>query len=142
MPPSKVSDGEWLCRFLTSGDWDEDKQQPTSRAFKASHRELSFYHPKKVEELGSSLRDLCIDRLEGAGEAHLQVKTCIDLGQGVSPVFDPQVYWRPDKVRQPWKRWKDAHAQVQSEKGDANFPLTYRSLLADNATCLRPPDEI
>lgn len=144
MPPSIVSDDEWLCRFLVleDGDWDEDNEEPTPRAFKASNRELSFYHPEKVAGLGSSLRDLCIDRLEGAGEAHLQVKACIELGQCISTQFDPKVYWRPEKVREPWERWKEAHAQVESTGGHSDFPLTYRIRLVANSTNLRPPDGI
>ena len=101
-----------------------------------------LYHPQKVDELGSSLRDLCFDRLEGAGEAHLQVKTCIELGQCITMPFNPQVYWRPDKVSEPWERWKDAHVQIESPKGNPKFTFKYRSLLAANATCLRPPDGV
>ena len=139
-----MSDEEWLCRFLIldDGDWDEEKNEPTPSAFKASRRELSLYHPQKVDELGSSLRDLCFDRLEGAGEAHLQVKTCIELGQCITTPFNPQVYWRPGKVSEPWERWKDAHVQIESPKGNPKFTFKYRSLLAANATCLRPPDGV
>ena len=143
MPPSKVSEDEWLCRFLTKdGDWDDEKNEPTPSAFKASRRELSLFHPETVAGIGSSLRDLCFDRLKGAGEAHLQVKTCIELGRGISKQFDPKVYWRPDKVAQPWQCWKDAHVQIESKEGNADFPLTYRMRLATNATCLRPPEGV
>ncbi|MCY3545131.1 MAG: hypothetical protein OXH22_14005 [Chloroflexi bacterium] len=141
MPPSKVSEDEWLCRFLVEGDWDEDKQRPTPGAFRASDRQLSLYHPETIVGLGSSLRGLCFDRLEGAGEAHLQVGKCIELSQGISDEFQPQVYWRPDKVPDPWLQWKDAHVQIESLEGNSSFPRSYRALLADNATCLRPPDE-
>jgi hypothetical protein len=94
-----------------------------------------------VEQLGFTPRDLCIERLAGAGEAHLQVKTCIELGQEISDEFDPKVFWRPDKVDERWKLWEDAHAQIESQGGARDFPITYRILLAENATCLRPPDE-
>ena len=110
-------------------------------AFRASDRQLSVFHPETVSGLGSSLRDLCFDTLEGAGEAHLQVGKFIELGQGISDQFNPQVYFRPDKVGEAWLGWKDAHAQVESQEGRATFPRSYRALLSDNATCLRPPDE-
>ena len=140
MPPSEVSSEEWLCRFISLGKWDDDLQQPTPQAFRASRRHLSMFHPKRVEDSGSDLRDLCIGRLIGAGEAHLQVETCIRLGAGISPEFSPMVYWRPDKVGEDWVIWKDSHAQIESPGGNAGFPTSYRSLLAENATCLRPPD--
>ena len=140
MPPSEVSSEEWLCRFISLGKWDDDLQQPTPQAFKASHRHLSMFHPKRVEDGGSDLRDLCIGKLIGVGEAHLQVETCIRLGAGISHKFNPLVYWRPDKVGEDWARWKDAHAHIESPGGHAGFPTSYRSLLAENATCLRPPD--
>ena len=141
MPPSEVSEDEWLCRFIEKGYWDEDKQRAMPGAFSASDRQLSLYHPETVVGLSSSLRDLCFDRLEGAGEAHLQAKTYIKFGQGISPVFDPQVFWRPKKVAEAWLQWKDAHAQVESQEGKDTFPRSYRALLADNATCLRPLDD-
>ena len=140
MPPSEVSREEWICRFITPGKWDEELHQPTPRAFHASERQLSVFHTKSVEEAGFALRDLCIDRLSGAGEAQLQVKTCIELGQDISDEFSPNVYWRPDKVAEAWERWNEAHGQIESEGGNAAFPTSYRSLLAENAICLRPPD--
>ena len=141
MPPSEVSREEWICRFITPGTWDDEHQQPTPRAFKASDRQLSVFHPQRVEDNGYSLQELCIDQLSGAGEAHLQVKTCIELGQNISNEFKPNVYWRPCQAASPWVLWKDAHAQIESEGGNADFPASYRSLLAENAICFRPPDE-
>ena len=141
MPPSKVSEEEWICRFISQGKWDEELQQPTPRAFRASDRELSVFNPKRVEQIGGTIRDLCIEQLGGAGEAYLQVQTCIDLGKGISAPFNPKVYWRPDKVADPWKLWQEAHAQIESQGGNGGIPPSYRSLLAENVTCLRAPDK-
>lgn len=135
-----MSRDNWICRFITPDKWDDELQQPTPHAFRASNRNLSVFHPKTVEDAGSELRDLCIGILIGAGEAHLQVETCISLGAAISDKFNPLVYWRPDKVGEDWVRWRDAHAQIESLGGNAGFPRSYRSLLAENATCLRPPD--
>ena len=138
MPPSTVSRDEWICRFILPDEWDEDKQRPTPGAFRASDRQLSVFHQQRVLDAKYSMRDLCIDRLTGAGEAHLQVDTYIELGQGISSQFDPKVYWRPNLVDDPWKTWANAHAQVESQGGNADFPTSYRSLLAENATCVKP----
>ena len=142
MPQSQISDEEVICRFVTLEDWDEERQEPSPNAFNASEREMSAYHPGKVEELGDTLRDLCFERFEGAGEAHLQVGKCIELGQDISDQFNPNVYWRPDKVTDPWEHWRDAHAQIESEGGNKKFPLTYRTRLVRNSMCVRPPDGI
>ncbi len=48
-------------------------------------------------------------------------------------------YWRPDNVYGVCECWKDAHTQIESPAGNAGFPLTYRVLLAQNATCPRLP---
>ena len=109
-------------------------------AFRASDRQLSTFHPQRVEEAGYMLRDLRVGRLGGAGEAHLKVETCISLGEGISTEFNPRVYWRPDKIGEAWEDWKEAHAQIESMGGNAGFPTSYRSLLAENAICLEPPD--
>ncbi len=140
MPPSEVSREDWICRFITPGKWDDDLQQPTPQAFMASDRHLSVFHPNRVIDAGDTLQNLCIAQLSGAGEAHLQVETCIRLGQGISDEFNPKVHWRPDKVGAEWEQWKDAHAHIESSAGNSVFPTSYRSLLAENATCLRPPD--
>ena len=122
------------------GEWDEDKRMPTPRAFRASDRQLSVFHVNRVRNAGNDLRDLCIDSLAGAGEAHLLVESCLVLAQGISPQFAPRVYWRPELVGDPWKHWADAHAQIESERGHADFPTSYRALLAENAVCPRPPE--
>ena len=140
MTPSEVSNEEWICRFIPSDEWDEEKQQPTPRTFRASNRELSVFHRNKVEETGSLLRDLCVDGLSGAGEAYIQTKQSIELGQDISDGFSPKVYWRPDKVKKLWLKWQAAHAHIESQGGNGGFPASYRSLLAENVVCLRPPD--
>ena len=88
------------------------------------------------------MKDLCVDGLNGAGEAYLQVKTCTELGEDISDEFKPKVFWRPDKITKAWEQWRDAHAQIESEGGNTGFPASYRALLAERATCLRSPDGI
>ena len=140
MPPSELSREDWICRFIIQGKWDDELQRPTPRAFRASDCHLSVFHPNRVKDTGDTMQHLCIERLSGAGEAHLQVETCITLGQGISDEFNPKVRWRPDKVGEAWEQWENAHAQIESIGGNAGFPTSYRALLAENATCLRPPD--
>ena len=142
MTPSEVPKGDWICHFFASEEWNDALMQPFPSAFRASDRELSVFHCKKVEEMGHKLSDLCIERLCGFGEAHLTARMCIDFGSKISDQFKPNVYWRPEKVSKPWERWKDAHAQIESPGGNASFPQRYRVLLAQNADCPRLPDDV
>ena len=140
MTPLEVPDEDWICRFVAPEEWNDELQEPSPSAFRASDRQLSVFHRQMVEDSGDTLQDLCIQQLSGSGEAHLIVAACIELGQGISQQFDPKVYWRPDYVQEEWARWKEAHAQVESSGGDRGFPRSYRVLLTRNALCLRFPE--
>ena len=139
MTPSEVPEGDWICRFIAFDEWNDDLQEPTPSAFRASDRQLSVFHCYRVHEMGDALSDLCIEQLCGFGEAHLKVRTSIELGNGISDQFRPAVYWRPDTVGEAWERWKQAHVQIESPGGDSSFPRKYRVLLARNANCPRLP---
>ena len=137
-----VPNEDWVCRFVRYDDWNFEKDRPAHSAFRASDGQLSVFHVEQVRQGGYSLQDLCINRLAGAGEAHLLVEQYIDTAKnGNSPVFDPRVYWRPMQVATEWTEWANAHAQVESERGDKNFPQTYRVALTLLASQLRPPTQ-
>ena len=142
MTPLRVPDEDWICRFVPPEEWDDDLQEPSPSAFRASDRQLSVFHRKRVEDSGDTLQDLCIEQLNGFGEAHLTVAACIELGSGISDRFNPKVYWRPYHVQEAWVRWREAHAQIESSGGDGGFPRSYRVLLARNAVCPRVPGRI
>ena len=138
MTPSEVSKTDWVCRFIPKDQWDEEKQEPMPSVFKASKRQLSVFHSKSIKDADDNLRSLCFGRFEEAGEAHFPVMRYIELAKGLSPVFDPNVYWRPEQVEPEWEQWAYAHVHVESTKGNSDFPTSYRSLLAQNAVCMRP----
>ena len=99
-----------------------------------------MWHIESVEHTGCVLEDLCVFGLMGAGEAHLQVNDCVEAAEETdSPVFKPEVYWRPEGAGDEWARWRSAHVQVESQQGNASFPQTYRVALALRATAVRPP---
>lgn len=140
MAQLEVPEEDWICRFVAPEESNDELQEPSPSAFRASDRQLSLFHRQRVEDSGGTLQDLFIQQLSGFGEAHLTVAACIELGQGISQQFDPKVYWRPDHVQEEWARWKEAHAQVESSGGDRGFPRSYRVLLARNALCPRFPE--
>jgi len=137
-----VPNDDWLCRFVKEDDWNYEDRRPFPIAFRASGRKLSLWHVDRVEQTGCPLQDLCINALVGAGEAHLRTGDCIDAATDVdSPVFDPQVFWRPDAVEPDWATWQLAHVHIEAVRGDASFPHTYRVALVLRANPVRPPLE-
>ena len=131
---------DWLCRFIRPGEWNSVTNRPLPVAFRASNRRLSGFHVQKVRDSGSSLSDLCIDGLSGAGEAHIQTKAVIEAANDDNlEGFEPNVYWRPDNVELAWEEWTDAHAHIESDSGDRGFPKTYRIALSKCATLVKRP---
>lgn len=131
---------DWVCRFVDEGDWNYLEGRPLHSAFRASNHQLSMWHNERVERTGCVLEDLCIAGLTGVGEAHLQVKDCVEAAEDTdSPVFKPEVYWRPEGAGPEWVQWGNAHIQVESQQGNSSFPQTYRVALALRATPVRPP---
>lgn len=142
VPPEDI-----LCRFIDPKDWSDDDQRPALSAFKSSRdkhtrtNKLSLWHQDRIVNNGSQIRDLCIDLLAGFGEALITTRDILDSAKDLrSPVFKPQVLWRPDEVVQPWVDWKDAHVNVESEQPSSGFPDDFRLLLAERCYVSRPPD--
>ena len=138
-----VPDEDWLCRFIRPGEWDFEENKPLPIAFRASRHQLSVFHVQRVLDSGSSLSDLCIDGLNGAGEAHIQPKTAKEAANEDNlEGFDPKVHWRPKHVELAWEEWADAHAHIESDSGHRNFPNTYKLKLSELATPIRRPAEL
>lgn len=139
-PELTVPNDDWVCRLVKGSDWNFQEGRPLHTAFRASNHRLSMWHVDRVEQTGCVLETLCLAGWAGAGEAHLQVKDCVDAAEDTdSPVFKPAVYWRPDSAGPNWSQWRDAHVQVESEQGNHSFPHTYRVALALRSTPARPP---
>jgi hypothetical protein len=129
-----------LCRFIGPGYWSVVDNRPAASAFKASNRKLSTWHKDRVAQNGSSLEDLCLDYLEGFGEALLKTLDFLQAAEETkSPVFKPVAVWRPEEVEEPWSRWRGCHVNIESQAGDANFPVSYRVLLAKKSEVSRRP---
>ena len=56
--------------------------------------------------------------------------------------FQVQVEWRPEDkyVDEPWRRWRDAHVQVEAIEGPVKFLVEFRRLLALKSRFSVPPD--
>ncbi len=94
-----------------------------------------------VEATGSKMVDLCTGSLAGAGQALLSAGQFRDLAaSAASDEFDPDVIWRdlPDEVHLDWATWADAHANVESQRGNAKFPVSYRALLVTHCVAIAP----
>ena len=72
------------------------------------------------------------DYLDYAREAESKENTTIDV----------QAVWRTDDeyVEVPWRKWRDAHVQVEAMSGPEQFTAVYRQLLATNCRHRVSPD--
>ena len=119
------------CRFIDPDKWDDANDRPHYGAFKASNKKLSLWHQKRVEALGDDLSDLKTGALTGFGEALISAADCVDAAAVVNPPrFHPEVVFRPDEADDDRKDWREAHVNVETKRGDANFPRSYRKELA------------
>lgn len=138
-----VPSEDTLCRFIDPAHWSYDDNRPAYTAFRASQRRLSTWHCDRVTQSGSALKDLCFDSLEGFGEALLKTLDFLQAAEKInSPVFQPTAVWRPEKVKEPWLLWQDAHVNVEAKAGPSGFPKDYRLLLAKKCEVSRRPSGV
>jgi hypothetical protein len=138
-----VPSEDTLCRFIDPACWFPDENRPTASAFRASDRKLSTWHKDRVAQNGSALENLCLDYLEGFGEALLKTLDFLQAAEETkSPVFKPIAVWRPEEVKEPWSRWRDCHVNIESPAGPRGFPLDYRLLLAKKCEVSRRPQGV
>ena len=86
--------------------------------------------------MGSTLNNLQFAHLSGSGQLKLTVQEYLAIATKVSSkigqAFDLQVEWRPEDafVTEAWRRWRDAHAQVEIIRGMSDhFPPAFRDLV-------------
>ena len=140
--------GDIVCRFIRPKDWSTCESKPKARSLK--QRVLSVWHEERLEEQGAVLSDLCIDSLSGSGQLRLSVADYLDIADNVaSRIEDPiyiQVEWKPDDdfVKEPWRPWRDAHAQVEMIGTSlTHFPTEFRKLViitAQRKGSIVPPE--
>ena len=144
--PIPVDDS--VCRFIRQEDWSAVLNKPKARLLKKP--DLSVWHQGRLAEQGATLCDIQFDVLAGSGQLNLSVGDYLDIASRVSSriaqTFQVRVEWRPDDqfVREPWRQWQHAHAQVEMvDTSWVNFPQEFRDLVI--ITALRkkvivPPD--
>ena len=136
-----------LCRFIDPKYWSQDDERPTAHAFSASKEQgsntktLSLWHKDRIVDMGSELKDLCIDSLTGFGEALITSEEILAASEECrSTVFQPRSVWRPLGAGIPWLAWKDAHVHIESERPSSDFPDDFRLFLAERCVVTRLPD--
>lgn len=151
-----VGTADLVCRFIKPKHWNDvlkelspfaftssRNKRPTGKAGEIENRnELSINHVGEVQALGSKLRDLCIDALEGYGEAHLEAGDFVTAAEtSDSKVLAPVVVYRPELAGSAWRQWASAHAHVESSRPASGFPEDYLVALVQRVRFTRPPDE-
>lgn len=131
-----------VCRFVRSQDWNSRDERPKSGAFKGQN--ISVWDVERLQRLNATPQELCIGSLMGAGEAHHTVQDYLEcardaVSNGVQVTIE--VEWRPgdEHVLEPWREWRDAHAQVEPSTDDHRLPLEVRELLAKRSRWCRGP---
>ena len=99
-------------------------------------KDMSVWHEGTLADQGATLNDLKFDSLEGSGQFILTVQDYLDIANVVSSrinkQFQIQVEWRPEDkfVPEPWRQWRDAHAQVEALGDEWRFfPPEFRELV-------------
>ena len=112
--------------------------------------DMSVWDEDCLATLEATLGDLQFDQLEGSGKLKLAVQDYLDIATEVSSkmgqAFQIQVEWRSEDqfVTEPWRKWRDAHAQVEMPESPSNhFPPEFRNLVvivAKRKEGITPPD--
>ncbi len=144
-----VPNEDIVCRFIR-GDkdyWSTTLNRPKPNAFKDP--ELSVWDVDVLRTLSTTIRDLQFDDFAGTGQAQHSVQQYYDFAKEASEehqaVLEIQVEFRPSDrhVRAPWRKWRDAHAQVEITKSPPPpepFPYKFRQKLAEKCRMAIPPD--
>ena len=129
VPPSYI-----VCRFIRKSEWSAETGMAKAKALKS--KDMSVWHEETLINQGASLQTLQFGSLEGSGHFTLTVQEYLDIASAVAATinqpFQVQVEWRPedDYVPEPWRPWREAHAQVEMLGEDWNaFPEAFRSLV-------------
>ena len=102
-------------------------------------------HQSHQLERNSRLEDLLIENLAGFGQALHRARDytelAIEVSENSGEPFEVQVEWRPEDeyVELPWRRWRYAHAQVETIVGPGQFTRRFRKLLTANSRLVIPP---
>ena len=137
-----VPGSDIVCRFVRVQDWNFREGRPKTGAFKGA--DLSVWRVGKLRDNAVEPRALCIDTLDGAGEAHHMADDYLGYAQQASTEelsFTVQVKSRTGEkhVWEAWRQWGYAHAEVEASIDHRDIPLKFRELLALNAREVREP---
>ena len=139
-----VPEDDVVCRFIRPDDWSNRDNRPRPGAFKQG--DLSLWHRDRLLSRQVLLEDLRVEHLSGYGQAHHVVADYLKFArkaeQHEGTPFQVQVEWRPEDkyVDEPWRRWRDAHVQVEAIEGPVKFLVEFRRLLALKSRFSVPPD--
>lgn len=129
-----VPDDDSICRFIRTTDWSTVHNKPKAKSLKG--RELSVWHEGRLLDQGEGLQDLQIESLAGSGQLNLTAGDYLDIAKEVSSrmktSLQVRVEWRSEDqyVKGPWRKWRDAHAQVEIVGNSwEHFPPPFRDLV-------------
>ena len=142
-----VPDGDWVCRFIrpTKDCWSEREQRPKPGAFKQDG--ISVWHIERLrDQYGANPQDLMFGSLAGAGQAHHTIadyhQCAVEAAHTKKEPCDVTAEWRPDDgcVSTPWRKWREAHVQVEVIEGSPKVIGEMRRLLAASPPWIIAPE--
>ena len=143
VPPTYI-----VARFIRESEWSEETGMAKAKSLKS--KDMSVWHEGTLIKQGATLETLKFGSLEGSGHFTLTVQEYLDIASEVAATiqnpFEVQVEWRPEgeHVPEPWRPWRDAHAQVEMLGEDWKaFPEAFRSLViikAKRKKTVTPPN--
>lgn len=130
-----VANHETVSCFIQEDKWSTTLNRPMATAFKRV--DLSVWREEKLKANGASMDDLRIESFVGCRYVSYVVEHITQMANEAG--LSVQVLRRTEDeyVKEPWRPWRYAHAQIESTQQLASFPSKFRLLLANHA---RLPD--
>lgn len=136
-----------LCRFIPRDRWSVKLRRPKAVVFKQPG--MSVWHLSRLADIGARLEDLQFDSLESTGQATLTTEDFVRAAKAAESKKGGSlavgVEWRPDTVKEAWKKWSYAHFEVEvlveadSPEKESDLLSAFRLELCDYAICTPPP---
>jgi hypothetical protein len=140
---------DMLCRFISGhkDKWSSNNNRPRPPAFKENGG-ISVWNLLALQQHGVDPESLLIESLEGHGQAHHTagdyLGTALKAEKTKGVPLGILVEWRPEDlyVKEPWRLWAYAHAQVECSADDESVLVFLRQMLSKNARRIIPPGRV
>ena len=151
--PMPVPQDDVVCRFIDPLHWSEREGGPKENAFKPPLGErLSVWHEGRLSENESTIQDLKIKGLSKHGHVCHNAMAYHEVAKEASTVTEEnprpveikvELEFRPEDefVDPPWRKWAQAHCQVEAVIGPQRLTGRFHRLMAARSKHATPPPQ-